>query len=372
MKKRFTLSAFAALALGSFGAQAQFTVDGTLSPAEIGTGVGKYQLLGIYTNTHSVTDRGLKALYMGTTATSVNFMVVASPEEANYSALVLYLNMPNKTGIAAGTQLPGGDDTSSQLRSKPTLDMPVDYVFRLTASPLNGTDANSYHSKLDYTVAPNAGTGRNHDVYLGSTDKMGNAFIVNDLVSGVVGAKISFKGSALGSVATNTTTGWEFEYPLSVLGGAATNDIMQVMAAYVGDNADFTTDVLPQIAGRTTVLGTDPNFATIPGNQFYSYRVGTGLLASRAAVADALGAAAYPNPVTQESQFTYTVANGPQPVSMEVYNALGQRVLTLLNTDQKAGTYQAALAPVLKLAAGNYLVKLQVGTQLTSRHLVVD
>ena len=371
MKKRFTLSALAALALGSFGAQAQFTVDGTLSPAEVGTGLGKYQLLGTYTNTHSVTDRGLKALYMGTTSTTVNFMVVASPEEASYSALLLYVDMPNKTGIAAGTQLPGGDDTSSQLRSKPTLDMPVDYAFRLTASPLNGTDANSYHSKLDYTVAPNA-AGRNKDIYLGSTNKTGTAFTVNDPTSGVVGAQVSFKGSATGSVAANTTTGWEFEYPLSVLGGAATNDIIRVMAAYVNDNGDFTTDVLPQITGRTTALGADPNFTTIPGNQFYSYRVGSGLLASRATVAETLGAAAYPNPVTSESQLTYTVANGAQAVSVEVYNALGQRVLNLLNTDQKAGTYQVALAPVNKLAAGNYLVKLQVGTQLTSRHVVVE
>ena len=80
MKKRFTLSALAALALGSFGAQAQFTVNGTLSPAEIGTGPGKYQLVGNYTGAHNQPDRGLKALYVGTTATTLNIMVVASAE----------------------------------------------------------------------------------------------------------------------------------------------------------------------------------------------------------------------------------------------------------------------------------------------------
>lgn len=62
---------------------------------------------------------------MSTTATTLNVMVVASPEQtAAYSALALYLDMPNETGAAANTQLAGGDDKSSQLRSRLTLDMP--------------------------------------------------------------------------------------------------------------------------------------------------------------------------------------------------------------------------------------------------------
>ncbi len=371
MKKRFTLSALAALALGSFGAQAQFTVDGTLSPAEVGTGVGKYQLLGTYTNTHSVTDRGLMALYMGTTATTVNFMVVASPEQAAYSALVLYVDMPNKTGIAAGTQLPYGADGSSQFgKTRPTLDMPADYGFRLTASPLNGTDLNSYHSVLDLTVPLN-GAGKASDIYLGSTNKTGTAFIVTDPTSGVLGAKISFKGSATGSVAANTTTGWETEYPLSVLGGAATNDIIRVIAAYVADNGEFSTDVLPQITGRTTMLGLDPNFTTIPGNQFYSYRVGSGPLATQAATA-ALQAAAYPNPVAAASRLTYTVSSGTQPVAVDVYNSLGQKAFTLLNDTQGVGSREVSLAPLQQLAAGSYLVTLRVGSQLSTHRVVVE
>ncbi len=94
MKKFATLSALTALALASFGAQAQFTVDGTLSPAEMGTGTGKYQLVGTYTGTHSIADRGLKALYVGTTATTLNIMVVASPEIDGYNSLLFYLDAP--------------------------------------------------------------------------------------------------------------------------------------------------------------------------------------------------------------------------------------------------------------------------------------
>jgi hypothetical protein len=371
MKTPFTLCALTALALSVLPARAQFAVDGTLSTAEVGTGVGKYQLLGTYTGTHSVTDRGLKAIYMGTTATTLNIMVVASPEQTAYSALVLYLDAPNKTGVAAGTRLPGGDDATSQLRQRPTLDMPADFAFRATVSPLGGGDPNSYHSKMDLTVPVNA-AGKAPDVYLGPVDKQGSTFTISNAATNFVGAKVSFKTSATGSVAANTTTGWEVEFPLSSLGGASANDVFRVMAAYINDNSDFYSDVLPQVAGQATDLGPDPNFATIPGSQNYSYRVGFGPLASRAATADALGAYAYPNPLSSASQLSYTVSGGSQPVSVEVFNSLGQRVLSLLNAEQAAGPHAAALAPLQQLAAGTYLVKLQVGRELTSRRVVVE
>ena len=367
MKRLFTLSAIGALALASFGAQAQFTVNGTLSPAEVGTGPGKYQLVGNYTGAHNQADRGLKALYVGTTATTLNIMVVASAETADYNSLVFYLDTPNRTGIAANAQLPGstnaGNNGRESLRQRPTLDMPVDFAFRCTTSPFLDANNAIYLSRVNYTMAPY------DEVGMGAGRKDGS--LTTDMNDPIL-AKSAYQTSATGSVTANTTTGWEFEMPLAALGGATTGSDFKMMAAFIDDLKSFNVDVLPTIVGRTTALGIDPNFATIAGNQHYTYRVGTGVLASRAAVAEALGAVAYPNPVTGESQLTYTVANGAQAVSVEVYNALGQRVLNLLNADQKAGTYQVTLAPVNKLAAGNYLVKLQVGAQLTSRRVVVE
>lgn len=367
MKKTTTLVA-AALTLGALSAQAQFTVDGQVSAAEIGTGSGKYQLLSTYTNAHSVADRGLKSLYMGTTATTLNVMVVASPEKTDYNALVLYVDMPNKSGIAAGTRLPGGDDNSSQLRHRPTLDFQADYAFRITVSPLSNTGTfNVYLSKLDYTAAPNA-SGKYPDKYLGPTDKTGAALSVTDPTTNIVGAKFAYRTTA--SVAANTSTGWELEIPLAALGGAATNSSINMMAGYVGDNGDFYSDVLPQVAGQTSDLGTDPNFSLIAGNQFVSYQVPLAL-ARRDAAAN-LNLAAYPNPVTAASELRYTVAGAAQPVSVEVYNSLGQQVLRLLDAEQPAGQHAASLAPLRQLAAGTYLVKLRVGTQLTSRRVVVE
>lgn len=369
MKKFFTLSTLAALTAASLSAQAQFTVDGTLNSAEVGTGAGKYQLVGTYTGTttHNQADRGLKALYVGTTATTLNVMVVASAEIAGYNSLVLYLDAPNKTGIAAATRLPGstntGNDGRESLRQRPTLDMPVDYAFRCTTSPFQDSNNAIYLSRVDYTAAPYNEIGE------GSVPKNGTvATDTND----PAGVRTAYQTSTTGSVAANTTTGWEFEIPLSAIGGAAAGSNLRMMVAYIDDFKSFNADVLPQIAGRTTALGIDPDFTAIPGNQFYTYQVGTGVLASRTASAS-LPTSAYPNPVATTSRLAYTVADAAQPVTITAFNSLGQTALTLLDgASQPVGAHTLALAPLQNLAAGVYLLQVRTGNQLSTQRVVVQ
>jgi len=76
----------------------------------------------------------------------------------------------------------------------------------------------------------------------------------------------------------------------------------------------------------------------------------------------------YPNPARATSTIAYTVPAGKQDVSVAVYNTLGQRVRSLANTAQ-AGRQQFALG---SLPAGSYLVKLQIGDQVTSRKGVME
>jgi hypothetical protein len=374
MKKLFTLSTLAVLSAAAFSAQAQFTVDGTLNSAEMGTGTGKYQLVGTYTGTttHSIADRGLKALYVGTTATTLNIMVVASPEINGYNSLLLYLDVPNKTGIAAGTRLPGssntGNDGRESLRQRPTLDMPTDYGFRMTTSPLGDANGGAiYLSRVDYTITP--GTTGYGEIGEGAGKK--NGTITTD-TNDPAGVKTAFQTSATGSVATNTSTGWEFEIPLAALGGAATGSNLNMMAAYIDDFRSFNSDVLPQIKDQTTALGIDPDFTAIPGKQFFTYQVGLGVLAARSA-SPTLQATAYPNPVATESRVTYTVVDQAQPVTVTAFNSLGQHALTLLDgATQPAGEHSLALAPLQKLAAGVYLLQVRAGSQLTTQRVVVQ
>ncbi|WP_310397773.1 T9SS type A sorting domain-containing protein [Hymenobacter sp.] len=366
MKNLSTLSAIGALALASFGAQAQFTVDGTLSPIEVGTGPGKYQLVGAYTGAHNQTDRGLKFLYVGTTATALNIMVVASAETADYNSLVLYLDTPNRTGIAANAQLPGstnaGNNGRESLRQRPTLDMPVDFAFRCTTSPFLDANNAIYLSRVNYTMAPY------DEVGMGAGRKDGS--LTTDSNDPAL-AKTAYQTSATGSVAANTTTGWELEMPLAALGGAATGSDFKMMVAFIDDFRSFNVDVLPTIVGRTTALGIDPDLAAIAGNQHYTYRVGTGVLASRSAGA-ALQAAAYPNPLAATSRLAYTVPTAAQPVAVDVFNSLGQKALSLLNTTQAAGAHAVDLSALRRLAAGSYVVTLRVGSQLSTHRVMVE
>lgn len=373
MKRLFTLSSVAALVAVAFSAKAQFTVDGTLGAGELGTGLGKYQLVGTYTNAHSVADRGLKALYVGTTATTLNVMVVASPEQPNgvYTAMDFYLHAPNKTnGVPAGTRLPGVSVASgpnySPLRHHPTMDFQTDYGFRITTSPFNDTNNAIYLSRVDYTSPP-ASFGYD-EIGEGSNPKNGTlTFDIND----VGNVRTAYQTSATGSLLANTTTGWEFSIPLSTIGGAAAGSQLQFMVAYINDDSSFYSDVLPQVAGQTAALGFDPNFTTIPGKQYYTYQVGLGVLATKAA-STALAANAYPNPVADDSRLTYTVAEAAAPVTVTAYNALGQRTLTLLdNALQPAGEHQLALAPLQGLAPGVYMLRVQAGSRLNTQRVVV-
>ncbi|MBF9141149.1 T9SS type A sorting domain-containing protein [Hymenobacter properus] len=369
MKRFFTLAAVGALTAASLTASAQFTMDGMASAAEIGIGVGKYQLAGTYTGNHLDADRGLKALYVGYTATTLNIMVVGSAESSTsgaYRALILYLNTPARSGVPAALALPGSSDSQSPLAHQPRLDQETDYGFRAVVGP-GASDV--YFSAVSYvtgTGAPAAGT----DPYVGQGNKTGA--VITSTTAVLPGTKFAYSNTV--SLAANTNnTGLELEIPLSVLNSATTSlgagSRIDLFAAFIDSNGQFNfSDVIPQVAGRSTAFGANPDFSTIPGTQSVGFVLGTGALASRSAVAQGLGFQVYPNPATATSTVAYTVPAGRQPVSLAVYNALGQRVRSLASAEQ-SGPQQFALG---SLPAGAYLVKLQVGEQLTSQKVVVQ
>ena len=240
--------------------QAQFVVDGRASASEIGP--GKYQLVASYSGTHSVADRGLKSMYVARTATTLNIMIVASPTLAtDYSSLVLYLNAAGRMGVPAGTRLAGSSRIESPLYHRPILDQEADYALRLTTSATGVNHDSVYHSFVDYTMPATVG-GRNLDNFLGATDNQGRALAVPS--GGLTGAKLAYLNTA--GIAANTATGWEIEIPLATI-GAQGGTPLDFFGAFTASNGDFTTDLFPQVAGRSTPFGPDPNFGTIAGTQ---------------------------------------------------------------------------------------------------------
>ncbi|TYZ10461.1 T9SS type A sorting domain-containing protein [Hymenobacter lutimineralis] len=359
MKKILTLATLGLLSLAASPAFAQITVDGKLDAAEVGTGEGKYQLVGEYTGTHSSADKGLKALYVGSSATKLYIMTVASPETTGYDALVLYLNVPDKAGVAAGTKLIGGAAGDSPLKHKPTFDMEVDYGIRATTAPL--ADNNVYYSYTDYT---NGNTAAVPDAYQGNSTKAGVAITANAAApSPLAGARLAYTSSA--TLSTNlTNTGVEIELDMAALGLNA-GERVDMVVGYTNGDGVYTSDLLPQIAGQTTAIGADPDFTAIDGKQSFAYVIGTGILASRSAASKTLGFQVYPNPARQ-TKVNYVVA-GQKDVALEVFNLMGQRVRTLVAGKQSG----SQSVPLSELKAGTYLVKLRVGDQMTSQKVVI-
>jgi hypothetical protein len=254
--------------------------------------------------------------------------------------------------------------------------MQVDYGFRavvggaMSGAAGSGGSSEVYFSAVSYvtgTGTPTVGS----DPYVGQGSKTGTAVAASANATVLPGARYAFFNTA--NLTANTAAingGLEIEIPLAALGGTALTAAsrLDLFAAYIDSNGDFTTyDVIPQIPGRTTALGSNPNFTTIPGTQSVAYVLGTGVLASRNAVASAFEFTVHPNPTQGVATVGYKVPAGQQPVSLEVYNSLGQRVRSVANATQ-SGSQQYSLGD---LAAGSYLVKLKIGDQMTSRKVVV-
>ncbi len=371
MNPYLTLAAIGALTAASLTASAQFTVDGKASADEMGTGPGKYQLAASYSGNHLDADRGVTALYAGYTATTLNLMVVGSAESASGSsrAIVLYLNTKANAGAPAGTALIGGNDGTSPLKHKPTLDQKVDFGFRVSVGPTSGMASDVYFSNVSY-VSDKPLTVPGTDAPTGQGSKSG-AVVTAAAGTPLPGTKYAYLNTASLTANTNNA-GLEIEIPLSSLG---TNEVLKagstidLFAAFTDGDGVFFSETLPQIAGQALALGANPSFPGIAGTQSVAFVLSAAPLASHSEVANSFAFNVYPNPARASSTIAYTVpGGGQQPVSLAVYNAMGQRVRTLFSAKQ-GGSQQL---PLGSLPAGAYFVKLQIGDQATSRKLVVE
>ena len=362
MKKIITLAATSVLAASTFSAQAQITLDGKVDATEIATTntVGKYQLISSYSGTHSVADKGLKSLYVGASATKLYVAVVGSFEQTgSYPAVIGYLNLPGKTGVAAGTKLIGGAAGDSPLKIKPTMDFEVDYGIRLTFDA--DITKSAYFSYADYT---NGNTAAVPDTYQGGADKIGTPIVASATMGPLKGARVAYLAST--SLTANVAnSAVEFEFDLASLGLTPASNV-NMFFAYTNDGGVFTSDTFPPIAGQTTALMPDQDFTVIPGKQYLTYQLGSGLLATRDAVANALRFGVYPNPGSAVA-VGYSVPQGLKQVSLNVYDAIGKQVRTM--SEAQAGNQVYKLDG---LKAGVYVVKLNVDGQQTSSKLIIE
>lgn len=78
---------------------------------------------------------------------------------------------------------------------------------------------------------------------------------------------------------------------------------------------------------------------------------------------------AYPNPFNSTTTITYALSTSSN-TSLELYNVLGQRVLTLFEGEQQVGSYDVVLFGD-ELVSGIYLMKLMTNNQARVQKIIL-
>jgi hypothetical protein len=82
----------------------------------------------------------------------------------------------------------------------------------------------------------------------------------------------------------------------------------------------------------------------------------------------------YPNPFNPSTQIRYQLP-AQASVTLEVYNLVGQRVVTLVESEKKAGTYTVTWdgrdSTGHRVPSGTYLYRLRTGEQVQTRKMLL-
>jgi hypothetical protein len=392
MKKLFTLAAAGTLAVASFSAQAQITVDGVITAAEIGTAnSGKYVSLGAFTGTRGFGDWGLLRLYAANTGSKVYFFVAGTVEAAmsgagSQNSFQLYLDLPGVPGAAASpTALPktlGSGTSFENMGAK--LDMAPDMGLAL-----KGDAAGAYLPQGIVYSSSTAATSRT----LGSALLQGTgapltlaSTATTAPFTRLANARMAYRNTSSSNILTNPgnanggaagSYGWEIELDRTALGfpaGTPTINVFLVMNN--GDGGYVSSDFIPQNTGPLPAgtfpnlpnLATDPDFAAVPGTQSAPFNIV--VLGTKAADEASVAMSVYPNPAGSDATVSYRVLDRAQDVNIVLTDLTGRTLQVLHSGLQSAGTQSVTLNKS-QVAAGTYMVRVQVGDRVATRKVVL-
>lgn len=403
MKNFFSLAAAAALSAASLSAQAQITLDGVVNANEIGNaGSGLYTSLGAFTTPHisngGFGNWGLLRLYAANTNSKLYFFVAGTMENTG-NGFQLYMDFPHLTRVAQGTALPAITGTTA---SAPTMfevkgsdpgvagvkmDMPVDAAIALKG------DAAAYVPQALIFTSPTAGSAATLSPTIPVTGAATTiaATATTGAFAPFAGMRMAYRNSSSGSLVTgfpttgpggpgnpgNTATnpgsagsyGWEIEMDRTALGLPSGANVIRLFAGYVANGGYWSSDVIPEIPGNgNTNLENTPDFTQEDGTQAATFNVV--VTSNRKAEEASVAVGVFPNPSADLTTITYRVQDGTQPVNVELTDLMGRKVRTLYTGTQGVGFHNL---PVNKLtvAAGTYMVKVQVGDKTATRKVVL-
>ncbi|MCC3159299.1 T9SS type A sorting domain-containing protein [Hymenobacter sp. 15J16-1T3B] len=401
MKYISTLFATGALALLGLNAQAQapITINGQLAASEVAT--NGYQLVGRFTNPHGFGDAGLLALYAASDANNLYFFIAGTLENNTggvSNSLQLFIDRPGSTpGVPVGTILPAGGANTSFANTTIKLDLAADMAIGIKGTGTGNqvqVDGVVYTSSTAATGGVLTGT-----TPLNTTGTAGTITAANapGNLAPFVGSQVAYTSSA--NLSSNpgfsTTTpgnapsnGLEIAVSRSAIGLPTAGGTVQIFAlqnnsggGYLSsdfipqNNAAIPTTLgypLPNLGGPSNGTPNAVDFANIPGTQAASLNVtATNLtVTSNRAKAEAVALNVYPNPVQGEATVTYRVQNAQQQVNIELTDLMGRRVSTVFAGQQGVGVQSQKLGAG-NVAAGTYLVKVQVGEQVATHKVTL-
>ena len=176
--------------------------------------------------------------------------------------------------------------------------------------------------------------------------------------------------------------GWEIELDRAALGALTpTNPTLNLFVIQNGNTGGYlSSDFIPQtdspIANTPatnygSIGNSNVDFGTIPGRQAATFTLSaTGVaLAARTGAAE-LAMGVYPNPVQGASTVTYQVTERAANVHIVLTDLLGRTVRTIENGIKPVGL-QTAAVDATSLAAGTYLMRVQVGDNVSTSKIAV-
>lgn len=407
MKKIITLAAASVLAASTFSAQAQVVVDGQLTAAEINGAAsnGDYVKLGQYPYSHGFGDAGLLALYGANSATTVSIFVAGTlqPFPDGKNAFQIFIGLPNMTGVPAGTALPSpttGTTTSSTTsfgKFNGILDQAANIGLAIHTNGTAGkyqVEAVVYRAMATTPVTYAAADTVISAMAMPLADN-GTALMLPILATGrfraLSGASLAYLNAPmgmlsmnLGYVAPNTangnyggigSTGLEVQFNRVALGLATGTPVVNLFVQQNNGGGDYvSSDYLPNAAVPPTANGGNltgnPDYTKIAGTQSAPLTLVVAALATKAADEASVAMSVYPNPIHGATTVAYTVAGHAENVNIILTDLLGRKV-HVFECGMKAVGTQSIVVRTADVAAGTYLMRVQVGDKAATRKVVL-
>ncbi|RZK96490.1 MAG: T9SS type A sorting domain-containing protein [Hymenobacter sp.] len=351
---------------------------------------GNYVLIGKYTNPRGFGDAGLLSMYAASTATKV-YIFIGGTVEANGNAFQLFMKLPGSTGVPVGTALPAATGGTSLSGNTSKMDMAVTAALALRGS--NAASPSTFYVEgASYT---NATTGAS--AKLSTTNFAGDGTAVTiPTTTGYTmftSARTAYKNTTSGGVAANPgnvtpntsanyggagSFGWEIELDRTAAGLTGATPLTLFVLQNSGAGNYISSDFIPQTSSPLTTnsgnLATGSfDFTTLAGLQYATVNIaaaGGTTLGTKAADAAALGLSVFPNPVQATSTVAYQVTGQATNVKIALTDLLGRTVRTVENGVKPVGA-QTATLNTADVAAGTYLVRVQVGEQVATSKIAV-